>query len=159
MGSNSHLLHWPPLCRHRHVINKLIDLLMCDFVSNTQMQGSRHCLLVGKGFGMVYMSPENTPDKFKLLDVVEYVRERPRFSLSDQATFCWWLIDFVCLHSLPHWRQLWWVASRGKGHYLQCMIIALPNQNSHTMWFWCWGLGVTILWRCGQDGPCQGQRG
>jgi hypothetical protein len=166
VGSNSHLLQWLLLCRPRHVVNKLINLLMCDFGSNAQMQSSRHCLLVGKGFGMVYMSPENMPDKFKLLNVVEYVRERPRFSLSDQATFCWWLIELVCLHSSLHWRQIWWVASRGQSTLsaIHDYCPAHPKLTllywfSHTVWFRCWGLGMIILGCCGQDGPCQGQRG
>jgi hypothetical protein len=150
----------------RHVINTLIDLLMCDFVSNTQMQGLWHCLLVGKGFRMVYMSPENTPEKFKLLNVVEYVRERPRFSVSDQATFCWWLIDLVCLHSSPHWSQIWWVASRGPitlsamhDYHPAHPKLTLLYWFSHAVWFQCCSMLMIILWCCGQVGPFQGQRG
>ncbi|KAJ7939332.1 hypothetical protein B0H13DRAFT_1850639 [Mycena leptocephala] len=48
----------------RHGADKLIDLPMCDFGRNVQIEGSQHCLLEWIGLLMMSMHPENISDKF-----------------------------------------------------------------------------------------------
>jgi hypothetical protein len=72
----------------RHGADKLIDLLMCDFGRNVQIQGSQHCLLGWIGLGMMSMHPENISDKFNVLNVCKYVGTRPICLLSGRATSC-----------------------------------------------------------------------